>query len=369
MSSTDRLFVATRKGLFELRRRPTGWRIERVSFLAETVTMMLADGRDGTLYAALRHGHFGVKFQRSDDDGESWQECATPAYPEKPASAENDPHPWTVDQLWALETGGADEPGALWAGTLPGGLFRTDDYGESWELVRSLWDRPERAEWMGGGYDVPGIHSICVDPRDSARLVVGVSCGGVWQTADRGTRWELTAKGMFAAYMPPERRDDEAIQDPHRMVCCPADPERFWVAHHNGVFQSRDGARTWTEVPNVEPSVFGFAAAVAPDDPDTAWFVPAVKDEHRLPVGGRFVVARTRDGGDSFEVLTGGLPQEHAYHLVYRHALDVAPEVGASGATLAMGSTTGGLWASENGGDHWQEISQHLPPVYAVRFG
>jgi hypothetical protein len=114
----------------------------------------------------------------------------------------------------------------------------------------------------------------------------------------------------------------------------------------------------------VRPSGFGFAVAVHPHDADTAWFVPGIKDEHRIPVDGKLVVTRTRDGGRSFEVLDRGLPQEHAYDLVLRHALDVD----ASGEVLAFGSTTGSLWISENGGDDWQAVSHHLPPIYAVRF-
>jgi hypothetical protein len=263
-----------------------------------------------------------------------------------------------------LEAGGADEPGLLWAGTIPGGLFRSADRGATWELVRSLWDRPERREWFGGGAVQPGIHSICVDPRDGRRLTLGVSCGGVWHSADGGKSWENRARGMFAAYMPPQRREDPNIQDPHRVVQCAAAPEVLWAQHHNGVFRSTDGAASWQEVPEVPPSVFGFAVAVHPGDPDTAWLVPAVKDECRIPVDGKLVVTRTRDGGKSFEVLGRGLPQEHAYDLVYRHGLDVD----ATGRRLIFGSTTGGLWASEDGGDSWQCVSERLPPIYCARF-
>ena len=139
----------------------------------------------------------------------------------------------------------------------------------------------------------------------------------------------------------------------------------MWVQHHNGVFRSTDGARSWQEVTAIKPSKFGFAVAVHPRNPDTAWFVPGVKDECRVPVDGRLVVARTRDGARSFDVLTEGLPQNHAYDLVYRHAL----EVDDSGTLLAMGSTTGHLWVSENAGDAWTLVAGHLPPISCVRFG
>ena len=101
-----------------------------------------------------------------------------------------------------------------------------------------------------------------------------------------------------------------------------------------------------------------------PRDPQTAWFVPAQKDEHRVPVSGQVLVTRTRDGGETFEGLRHGLPQEHAYDIVYRHALAVDD----SGDGLLFGSTTGSLWSSDDQGDHFTQISAHLPPIYCVRF-
>jgi hypothetical protein len=366
---SDRIFVGTRKGLFTLRRAVSGWSIERTDFLADNVSLMLADHRSGHLYAALDHGHFGVKLHRSNGNG-AWEECATPTYPEKPEGEDDKDMwgkhiPWSTVRVWALEAGGPDEPGVLWCGTIPGGLFRSNDDGASWELVRSLWDHPKRKKWFGGGADLPGIHSICVDPRDARRVQLGVSCGGVWTTADGGATWDCSGEGMRAAFMPPEQQYDPDIQDPHRLVQCRARPERLWVQHHNGIFRSDDGGGHWEEITEAGPSVFGFAVVVHPDHADTAWFVPAIKDEKRIPVAGQVVVTRTRDGGKSFETLREGLPQDHAYDLVFRHALDIDQ----SGNRLAFGSTTGNLWVSETQGDKWQCVSQHLPPIYAVRFG
>ncbi len=288
---SERLYVGTRKGLFELRRNAAGqWLPMASHFLGEPLSMLLADPRDGALYAALNLGHFGVKLWRRDAGATDWKECAVPVYPPQPPAAEPlegqaaEP-PWSLQQLWILEPGGADRPGTLWAGTIPGGLFRSDDRGASWRLNRELWERPERAQWFGGGYDHPGIHSICVDPRDSRHLTVAVSCGGVWQSHDDGRSWTCTTRGMRADYMPPEQSEEAAIQDP-------------------------------------------------------------------------------RDGGRSFETLERGLPDGPAYDLVYRHGLDIDP----SGERLAMGSTTGGLWLSENGGEDWRQLSANLPPIYCVRF-
>lgn len=362
------LFVSTRKGLFRLRRRD-GFRVGDPAFLGDSVSLTLADARDGAIYAGLGLGHFGVKLRRSRDDGRTWDDLPAPAFPPMPEGedatmTDGRPWPWRVDQIWALEAGHAREPGRLWCGTIGGGLFRSDDAGESWSLVDALWNAPERREWFGGGADLPGIHSICVHPNDPARLVVGVSCGGVWQSRDGGASWALTAKGMVAAFMPDGRQADPAIQDVHRVVQSPSSPSRFWAQHHNAMYRSDDGGLTWIDLPDVAPSVFGFAVAVHPRDPDTAWFVPMTSDMQRYPVDGRLVVNRTRDGGRTFEALGDGLPSEHAYDVVYRHALDVH----ADGETLAFGTTTGSLFVSEDGGERFRCVATHLPPVYAVRF-
>jgi hypothetical protein len=168
---------------------------------------------------------------------------------------------------------------------------------------------------------------------------------------------------MQAKYMPPERWGDPNVQDVHRMVACPSQPDTLWVQHHSGMYRSTDGATSWQEVREPALSFFGFAVAVDPKDANTAWFVPAIKDENRVPVNAELAVTRTRDGGRTFEVLREGLPAP-SYDLVYRHGL----AINTTGERLAIGSTTGGLWISENRGNSWQCISAHLPPVYAVRF-
>jgi len=356
----DRLHIGTRKGLFELARRNGAWEIVDLQFLGDPVSAVLAHG--DAVYAALDLGHFGAKLWRRERAG-AWSELAAPMFPPKPDDADDDPHPWSLGKIWALEPGGV--AGRLWAGTMPGGLFRSDDGGDSWILNDALWRMPERRRWGGvAGGEQPGINSVLVDPRNPADIRIGVSTAGVWASTDEGASWRLINRGMYAEYMPPELREDPISQDVHRLARCAARPEIVWCQHHNGVFRSEDAGATWRELTAIRPSKFGFAVAAHPRDPDTAWFVPAIKDERRIPVDGKIVVARTRDGGRSFEVLRKGLPQHHAYDLVWRHALDVD----ASGERLAFGSTSGGLWISEDGGDSWTMPEARLPPIAAVRF-
>ncbi|MEM9072835.1 MAG: exo-alpha-sialidase [Myxococcota bacterium] len=352
-----KLYVSTRKGLFTLE-RDVEWRVTDVAFLGDPVVLALPTAKG--LIAALNLGHFGAKLRRQQDESDSeerWEEMPVPVYPTQPEGTED--VRWSLEQIWALEASGE----RLWAGTIPGGLFTREGEGE-WTLVRSHWDRDERKEAFGGGFDAPGIHSVSIHPDNPNEILMAISCGGVWRSTDGAETWTLVGEGLRADYMPPSKSEAKATQDPHRIARCAASPDTIWMQHHNGAYRSTDGGVSWTAL-EVPPSSFGFAVAAHPTDPQTAWFVPSVKDECRVPVDGEVVVARTRDGGASFEVLREGLPQTHAYDLVFRHALDVD----VSGTVLAFGSTTGSLWLSENGGDEWQTLSANLPPIYAVRFG
>jgi hypothetical protein len=138
-----------------------------------------------------------------------------------------------------------------------------------------------------------------------------------------GASWLQRGEGMRAEYAPPELTHDPINQDVHCLAQCPAAPERMWVQHHNGIFVSSDEGKTFNEITGVEPPTFGFAVVVHPLEPDTAWFVPEIKDEKRIPRDGRVVVTRTHDGAKSFDILANGLPQEHAYDVVYRHAMAI----------------------------------------------
>jgi photosystem II stability/assembly factor-like uncharacterized protein len=359
--------LATRKGVFVLEKSGSRWDVARASFLGDNYSLATADSASGRWYAAADLGHFGVKLQRSENRGETWTEIGAPAYPPKP---EDEPEkdqwgkevPWKVLKVWALTPGHASQPNVLWCGTIPGGLFRSEDAGATWAFQQPLWDHPQRKNWFGGGADQPGIHSIITHPDRPNELILAVSCGGVWATDDGGKTWNVRGKGLRADFMPPERQYDLDIQDAHLLAVCRDEPDVMWVQHHNGIFRSTDRGMTFTDIPSMGPSVFGFAVAAHPSDPETAWFVPAIKDECRIPKDGKLVVTRTRNGGKTCEVLTDGLPQRHAYDIVFRHSLAVDD----TGETLVFGTTTGSVYISENAGDSWQCVSEHLPPVHSV---
>lgn len=378
MSDNPVLLLATRKGLVLARRTSDGWTVDDTAHFAGTpVEYCSRDPRDGTLWASLDHGHWGVKLHRSKDGGANWEEVAAPKYPE----GEQFRDPWSgkvdaavLTNIWVIGFGGTDQPGRIYLGTNPGGLFQSDDGGDTFQLVRSLWDHPSRLGeeggkpgWYGGGRDTPGIHSIVVDPRDSTRVFVGVSCGGVFETTDDGASWVPRNKGLPASFLP--NSDPETGQDPHHVVQCASHPDALWQQNHLGIFKSTDAGRTWADVSHEKdqgPARFGFPIAVDPDDPARAWVVPARSDGQRNAIGGCLQVCETTDGGTTWHSRTDGLPRSGAYDLVYRHAFDLT--VHGDQRWLAFGSTTGNVFVSEDGGGRWTCVSHHLPPVYGVRF-
>jgi hypothetical protein len=364
------ILIATKKGLFVLTESTGDWQLSEPEFRGVPVSMALFDPRDRALYAALDHGHFGAKLHKKV--GTKWRELPAPRYPQLPKGKDGKPRvekegggrPWprSLRLVWSLEVD-PRTPGGLWCGTIPGGLFHSADGGASWAFNEALWRTKGRKKWFGGGYDTPGIHSILVDPRDPDVVTLGISCGGVHRTRDGGRSWRNVADGMRAAFLPKDQAFDVDVQDPHRLAHTRGAPDRVWCQHHNGIFR-KDGDAPFREIRAKAESRFGFACAAHPHDRDVAWFVPAEKDECRVPVGGAMCVLRTGNGGRTFDVLRTGLPQQHAYDLVYRHALDVA----ADGASLVMGSTTGRLWLGFDGGEQWHELAANLPPIAAVRW-
>lgn len=354
------LLLGTRKGLITLKNGDRGWQAARIDFEGQPIPYATLDARTHTLWATIDHGHWGQKLHRSTDGGASWSEITAPKYPE---GTEVRPGvPATVRYLWYVAPGGNDRPERVYIGTEPGGLFVSEDGGDNFSLVESLWNHPSRPDsWFGGGRDEAGIHSIIVDPRDSNRILVGVSCAGVFESTDNGVTWAPRNKGLKAEYLP--NPEPEVGHDPHYVAYCASSPDVLWQQNHCGIFRSADGGMSWSDISDQEgPARFGFAIAAHQDDPDVAWVVPADSDGKRMAIRGQVSVCRTEDGGTSWRNLTEGLPQHHSYDITFRHALD------SSYDRLVFGTTTGNVYASEDGGDSWYCVGNNFPPVYSVRF-
>lgn len=357
------LVLGTKKGLLLLDEGARAWRTRPIQHGGIAVSYAFHDARTGTFWAALDHGHWGSKLSRSED-GAAWEEVAAPAYPEgtvTPCTKK----PAALRYVYVLAPGHASQPQRLYVGTVPGGLFMSDDGGASFSLVTSLFEHPTKERWFQGGkdFDDPGLHSVVVDPRDAGRVLVGISSAGVMATRDGGATWTPSNKGLKNDYIP--ESEAEVGHDPHFVMACEAEPDVVWQQNHCGVFRSTDGGATWTDVGQAKgsgPVRFGFPIAADAQDPERAWVVPATSDERRYAVDGAMCVARTDDGGKSWSVMREGLPQDDCYDVVYRHALD------ARGDTVVFGTTTGNLYLSEDRGERWRCLGANFPPILSVRF-
>ena len=357
MSGDMLLMIGTRKGLWLARSDDrVSWTLDGPHFLMnEVVACAIDTRRDGPrLLAGAMSSHFGPQVFWSDDLGASWQETPNGGirFPEGTGAA--------LEQVWQLALPVA-EPDVVYAGTQPSALFRSADRGETFSMVRSLWDHPHRAQW-GAGFGGQAIHTILPNAQDTAALTVAMSTGGVYQTTDGGDSWRPANVGVKAYFMPDPW--PEFGQCVHKIAGDPGRPERMYLQNHHGVYRTDDGGAHWQSIADGLPSDFGFPIVIDPHDRDTVYVFPLVADSTRIPPDARAVVWRSRDAGATWTALSKGLPSNGFYSAVLRDAM-CADQGTPTG--LYFGSRDGNLYASKDAGDTWTTAASHLPDVLCVR--
>jgi len=399
VSSKVRLLVGTKKGAFIYAsdERRARWEQSAPLLTGWYVFHIVADTRADPprLYAAANHAIWGPSVAKSLDGGASWDwHSAGLGFPRDMGV--------TMGAVWHIRPGHESEPGVVYAATAPAGLFRSEDWGVSWVpndainrhefrpfwqpipgapySIMSMWagQGREAAEEMvktaGGKPGMGTLHSIEIDPRDPRHMYLAISAGGSYVTTDGGEKWEMFSHHIMPSS--PEARvfisqnaarapagiDPAAEFDTHRLRIDPKRPDRLWTQAHTGVFRSDDGGGTWEDVTPGLPSFHGFPIAVTRREPDAAFVVPLVMDEFRV-CPGQFTVYRTRDSGQSWQSLTNGLPGPGDYQSVYREGLDTD---GLDPEGVYVGTSNGQLYASPDGGEHWQRLPGTLPPILSV---
>jgi photosystem II stability/assembly factor-like uncharacterized protein len=356
---TDRavtLLVGTKRGLFIVRSdaERNDWHISSPRLNGREVYHAFIDARDGTAWAATDHAVWGAHVHRSDDGGDTWETLGTaPHYSDERG----------LTAVWHLAPGPAAQPDTLYAGIEPAGLFVSRDCGESWQPVSELNDHPTNTTWQpaGGGL---ALGSIQHDPRDARRIYCSLSAGGVYRSDDGGASWTPRNQGVRAEFLPD--RYPRTGQCVHQLLLHPARPDRLYQQNHCGVYRSDDRGDTWVEITNGLPSEFGYALAVDPGNADVVYVIPEESSHMRATIDGKLRVYRTRDAGASWEALTEGLPQEHAYVSILREGMcsDSFTPVG-----LYVGTSSGHLFASRDGGDSWSVIAGYMPRILSVTSG
>jgi hypothetical protein len=359
VSDTVLLAIGTRKGLWlatSTDDRAT-WELSGPHHAMTGVYAVAIDTRRETprLLAGVSSEHFGPSVSVSDDLGATWRE------PEHPPVAFPESTGVSLERVWQLTPGPADEPDVVYAGTQPSALFRSADGGLTYEFVQSLWDHPHREEW-GAGFGGQAIHTVLPHPTEPASVVVAMSTGGVYRTDDACASWRPANSGVKAYFLPDQY--PEFGQCVHKVARHPAHPDRYFLQNHHGVYRSDDGAASWKSIADGLPSDFGFAMAVHPSRPEVIYTFPLVADGDRFPPDGRCRVYRSEDAGGTWTALSQGLPQDGFWTTVMRDALCVDD---SDPGGVYFGSRSGEVYASRDEGDSWQRVAAHLPDVLSVR--
>ena len=233
-----RLYAATGNGIARLDETGDGWTVE-LALTGSGAQCLAVDPADAdTVYAGLREG--GVR--RTTDGGRSWADCALP----EPG-------------VFSLAVSAAD--GAVYAGTEPSRLFRSDDRGESWRALDALLELPSRPTWSFPPRPwTSHVRWIAPSPHEADLLLVGIELGGLMRTTDGGETWQDHRPG--------------AQPDVHSLAWHPRVSGRAYEAGGGGAAFSTDAGLTWRPADDGRDRHYTWA--VAPDPEDAArWWVSA----------------------------------------------------------------------------------------------
>lgn len=357
----SKLVLGTGKGLVVFENSQNGWKPSEVSFRGMSISAYFFDSKTKTEWIGMYHKHWGPKLYKKTD-GKNWESIVSPSYPS--GAKLSNGQPASLKKIWSITRTTLNDKDRIWVGTQPGGLFYSDDNGEQFHLLESLWNLPSRIDgtkWFGTGTNQPFVHSIVAHPNKPEHLYIAVSSAGVFETKDYGKSWEPRNDGLIAAYLP--NPQVEIGHDPHCLLICKSNPNVLWQQNHCGIFRSTNRGEYWENVTDKNGLAnYGFAMGIDHSNPEVAWVIPATNDIERIPKDLALCVCKTEDGGKSWTPIRKGLPQGFTFDLVFRHAFAIDEN------HLAFGTTNGNLYYSEDSGTSWQCISTNLQRIENVSF-
>jgi len=389
--SRVRVLVGTKKGAFILTSddQRSSWSVAGPHFAGWEVYHITGSPADQSrIYASQSTAWFGQIIQRSSDGGITWEQPGSPgnAHSEmgkdgmprgesnkfvydtseetgKPLTThmwyDGTPHPWEFKRVWHLEPS-LHDPETVYAGVEDAALFRTTDGGMSWHELAGLRGHESGARWQPGAGGLC-LHSIVLDPTNPDRIYTAISASGAFRSDDGGKTWQPINQGLRSEHIPNPTADVGHCV--HRITIHPTKPDVLFMQKHWDVMRSDNGGESWYEISGNLPSDFGFPIAVNAHDPDTIYVVPILSDALHYPPEGKLRVYRSRTGGNQWEALTKGLPQENCYVNVLRDAMAVDT---LDPCGIYFGTTGGQVYASADEGDSWKSIVRDLPAVLSV---
>jgi len=364
--SSVRVLVGTRKGGFILSAdgKRDRWSVSGPFFGGWEIYHMKGSPVDpNRLYASQSSGWFGQVIQRSNDGGQTWEPAGNQfAYEGVPGTHQwydGTPHPWEFKRVWHLEPSLTD-PDVVYAGIEDAALFRTTDGAQTWHELPGLRGHGSGSQWAPGAGGMC-LHTILIDPTNTSRMYVAISSAGAFRTDDGGQSWKAITKGLHSQYIPdPTAEVGHCV---HRIGMHRSRPNVLFMQKHWDVLRSDNAGDLWTEVSGNLPTDFGFVIDVHAHEPETIYVVPIKSDSEHYPPDGKLRVYRSRTGGNEWEPLSKGLPQENCYVNILRDAMSVDA---LDPCGIYFGTTGGQVYGSADGGDSWTAIVRDLPAVVSV---
>lgn len=359
MSERILLAIGTKKGLFiaEASKNRRKFELRGPFGSGVSVYSTLLDNRSTPrVLASSCNAFFGMKVLVSTDLGHKFKETkSAPTFPRDDGRA--------LANIWSLEAGEGKKE--LWCGVEPAALFRSEDLGNSWEMVGGISNHEHARQWH------PGNGGLCMHTivRCGQRIHLGISTGGHYVSEDGGATFQASNSGVGAGFVPDPY--PEFGQCVHKIARHPDRPERLYMQNHGGwedrpgigVLRSDDGGKHWTSIADGLPSDFGFPIVVHPQKPDTIYVVPLDPATRSCPRAAP-AVWRSENAGTSWRRLTQGLPKKESYFTILRDAMTIDE---LKSPALYFGTTTGQLWIGRDGGEQWDCVFASLPPINCVK--
>ena len=361
-----RVLVGTRKGAFVLTAdgKRENWDVSGPFFGGwEIYHIKGSPVNPDRIYASQSSSWSGQVMQRSDDGGKSWEAVNNKfLYDGVPGTHQwydGTPHPWEFKRVWHIEPSLTD-PEALYAGVEDAALFQSKDGGQSWTELSGLRGHGTGPQWQPGAGGMC-LHTVILDPSEPDRIFIAISAAGAFRSDDAGETWKPINNGLHSLYIPdPTAEVGHCV---HHIAMHPSRPGVLFMQKHWDVMRSDDAGDNWREISGNLPTDFGFAIDVHAHEPETLFVVPIKSDAEHYPLDGKLRVYRSKSGGEEWEPLTDGLPQDNCYVNVLSDAMAVYM---LDDCGIYFGTTGGQVYASTNGGDRWSPIVRDLPAVLSV---